>query len=94
MDLSESSDNKSVTEAAKRAMKVYEKVKSGPPKISVDRMDDDSSDDEPLSVLATKLKPKLQKEVQVETSRKTAKVMESKRTATKKRGKCQSMCLL
>lgn len=75
-------------------MDVYEKAKSGPPKISVDRMDDASSDDEPLSVLATKLKPKLQKEVQVETSRKTAKVMESKRTETKKRGKCQSMRLL
>lgn len=90
LDTSESSDNEPLIKVAKRALKADKKAKSGPPKKSVDRMDDDSSDDEPLSVLATKLRPKFQKEALVETSR----VMESKRTATRKRGKCQSMCLL
>lgn len=85
LDTSESSDNEPLIKVAKRALKADKKAKSGPPKKPVDRMNDDSSDDEPLSVLATKLKPKFQKEALVETSRETAKVMESKRTATRKR---------
>lgn len=95
LDTSESSDNEPIIKVAKRALKAIKKAKSGPPKKSVDRMDDDDgSDNEPLSVLATKLKPKLQKDSPVETFRETPKVMQSKRTSTRKRGKCQSMCLL
>lgn len=81
LDTNESSDNEPPIKVAKGAKK------------SVDKEDDDSSDDEPLSVLATKLKPKLLKEANVKNSRVRAKVVDSKRTATRKRGKCQSMHL-
>lgn len=91
-DTNGSSDNEPLNKVAKRAVQADKKVKSGSRKKSADKEDDDSSDDEPLSVLATKLKPELPKEANVKNSRLRAKVMESKRTATRKRGKCQRMC--
>lgn len=91
MDTNESSDDEPLSKVAKRASQADKKVKSGPRKKSVDKQDDDSSDDEPLSVLATKLKTKLPKEANVKNSRARAKVVDSKGTAAKKRGECQSM---
>lgn len=89
-DTNESSDNEPLNKVAKRALK----DKRRPGKKFVDKEDDNSSDDEPLSVLASKLKPNLPKEANVKNSRVRAKVVDSKRTATRKRGKCQSMCSL
>lgn len=86
LDTDASSDNEPLIKVTLQAGK---KVESGPGKISVDKEDDDSSDDEPLSVLAAKLKPK--HEANVKNSGVGAKVVESKITATRKRGKCQSV---
>lgn len=92
LDTSESSDNEPLIKLAKRAVAADKKTEGDLPKKSVKMMGTDSSDDEPLSVLATKLKPTFRRESPVETPREAAKVTETKRS--RKRGKCQSRCLL
>lgn len=94
LDTNENSDNEPLSKVSKKALQAEKKVKGRPENKPVHKEDYDSSDDEPLSALARKLKPKPPNEANVRNSRAAANVVQSKRTATRKRGKCKNMCSL
>lgn len=93
-DTNENSDNEPLIEVSKEALQAKKKVKRKPEKNPVHKEDGSSSDDEPLSALARKLKPNPLNEANVKDSRAASKAIQQKGTAERKRGKSRRLCSL